>query len=301
MSKYNLYVLIIVCLISCNSNDNNFTSENLESTPVINKPKGVYTSSFGNEAALDNNQVNGALIRVTWKDIEPYEGVFDFSSIEQYRNIIKTRNLKWSLAIIAGGDSPNWLIDSIGVDYFEITGIDSTLKRIPKIWDASVNERFALLAEALSNNYADDEDLTLIYVPQMTVNGIEGHFNGVSTNQLLNAGLTSNNWVNAVKETAIIFANAFTEKAIAVEVHDIMGETEIPNRIITDLWNEPSLEHRVGAAMWWISGKTTYQPNLVNALIEFPGDIYAQAIGRSDQTSRFEMIVIQLFLNKQKH
>jgi len=30
--------------------------------------------------------------------------------------------------------------------------------------------------------------------------------------------------------------------------------------------------------MWWISGRTTYQPNLVNALMEFPGDIYGQII-----------------------
>ena len=74
----------------------------------------------------------------------------------------------------------------------------------------------------------------------MTANGIEGHFNGVTTDELLDAGLTSDNWVNGVKETAMIFADAFTKKAIAVEVHDIMKDTSIPNRIITDLWNEPS-------------------------------------------------------------
>ncbi|WP_218157812.1 hypothetical protein [Lutibacter maritimus] len=44
------------------------------------------------------------------------------------------------------------------------------------------------------------------------------------------------------------------KKAIAVQVHDIMKDTSIPNRIMTDLWNEPSLSHRVGVTMWWISG-----------------------------------------------
>ena len=288
MSKYNLTFLIIIFLFSCNSDDNNSILENLDNTTYITKPKGLYTSSFGNETALDNNQVNGSLIRVKWSEIEPNEGVYDFSSIEQFREIIKARNLKWSLGILAGGDSPLWLTESIGADYFEIIGIDNTVKRIPKIWDTRVNERLTLLAEALSNGYNEDEDLVLVYVPQMTANGIEGHFNGVTTDELLDAGLTSDNWVNGVKETARIFANAFTKKAIAVEVHDIMEDTSIPNRIMTDLWNEPSLSHRVGAAMWWISGKTTYQPNLVNALINFSGDIYAQAIGRSDQTSRFE-------------
>lgn len=287
MNKYSL-TFLIVFLFSCNLHDNNSILENSDITTDITKPKGLYTSSFGNETALDNNQVIGSLIRVKWSEIEPKKGIYDFSSIEQFREIIKDRNLKWSLGIIAGGDSPLWLTESIEADYFEIIGIDNTIKRIPKIWDTIVNERLSLLAEALSNEYGEDEDLVLVYVPQMTANGIEGHFNGVTTEELLDAGLTSDRWVNAVKETARIFANAFTKKAIAVEVHDIMEDTSIPNRMMTDLWNEPSLNHRVGAAMWWISGKNTYQPDLVNALIDFPGDIYAQAIGRSDQPSRFE-------------
>nr|WP_320021021.1 hypothetical protein [uncultured Draconibacterium sp.] len=288
MCKYNLTFLIILFLFSCNSDDNNSIPENSNNIADITKPKGLYTSSFGNETALDNDQVNGSLIRVKWSEIEPNKGIYDFSGIEQFREIIKERNLKWSLGILAGGDSPLWLTESIGADYFEINGINNTVKRIPKIWDTRVNERLTLLAEALSDEYNEDEDLVLVYVPQMTANGIEGHFNGVTTDELLDAGLTADNWVNGVKETARIFANAFTKKAIAVEVHDIMEDTSIPNRIMTDLWNEPSLNHRVGAAMWWISGKNIYQPNLVNALIDFPGDIYSQAIGRSDQLSRFE-------------
>ena len=288
MCKYNLTFLIILFLFSCNSDDNNSIPENSNNTADITKPKGLYTSSFGNETALDNDQVNGSLIRVKWSEIEPNKGIYDFSGIEQFREIIKERNLKWSLGILAGGDSPLWLTESIGADYFEINGINNTVKRIPKIWDTRVNDRLTLLAEALSDEYNEDEDLVLVYVPQMTANGIEGHFNGVTTDELLDAGLTAENWVNGVKETARIFAGAFTKKAIAVEVHDIMEDTSIPNRIMTDLWNEPSLNHRVGAAMWWISGKNIYQPNLVNALIDFPGDIYSQAIGRSDQFSRFE-------------
>ncbi|MBI9041936.1 hypothetical protein [Lutibacter sp.] len=288
MSKFVLFFLILISLLSCNSDDNNVILENTDNNSNIKKPKGLYSSSFGNETALNNNQVNGSLIRVKWSDIETSEGIYDFSKIEQFRTVIKSRNLKWSLGIIAGSSSPDWLTDSFGADYFEIIGFDNAVKRIPKIWDSKVNDKLSLLAEALASTYGDDDDLVLIYVPQMTANGIEGHFNGVTTEELTNAGLTPDNWVYSVKETAKIFANAFSKKAIAVEVHDIMGETSIPNRIMTDLWNDPSLNHRVGAAMWWISGKTTYQPNLVNALIDFPGDIYAQAIGRSDQTERFE-------------
>ncbi|MCK0158518.1 beta-galactosidase [Cellulophaga sp. F20128] len=289
MNKSSLFFLLLITfLLSCSSTDGGTNSEDLDNSATILKPKGLYTSSIGNEIALDHPQVKGSLIRVKWSDLEPSAGVYDFTKIEQFRELIKTKNLKWSLGVIAGSSSPEWLTTTIGADYFEITTSDATIKKIPKIWDAIVNERLALLAEALANSYSEDADLVLVYTPQMTANGIEGHFNGVPKEELLTAGLTAENWISSVKETAKIFATAFLDKPIAVEVHDIIGETSIPNQIMTDLWNDPSLDQRVGAAMWWISGKTTYQPNLVNALTNFPGDIYAQAIGRSDQTERFE-------------
>jgi len=40
--------------------------------------------------------------------------------------------------------------------------------------------------------------------------------------------------------------------------------------------------------MWWISGKTTYQTDLLEYINNFDGDKYAQVIGRSDQTHRFK-------------
>jgi len=57
----------------------------------------------------------------------------------------------------------------------------------------------------------------------------------------------------------------------------------VPETIIYDLWNDPTLEYRVGAGMWWISGKTSYQPDLVAVLSDFPGDIYGQVIGKSGE------------------
>lgn len=273
-------------LISCNKNtiSDNFVNN----VKDILKPKGLYSSSFGNESALDHSQVIGSLIRVKWKDIEPSKGVYNFSIIEQYLQTIKSKGKKWSLGIIAGGDSPSWLIDELNVDYFEIVDSENNHNKIPKIWDPIVNEQLSLLAKELAINYNTDNDLMLVYVPQMTSNGIEGHFNGVSTEQLISVGFTSNRWVNAVKETATLFAKEFTNKAIAVELHEILNDSTIPTKIMNDLWDDTNLNHRVGVAMWWLSGKISYQPNLIAALEIFPGDIYAQAIGKSDQVERFD-------------
>lgn len=283
MDKF-LFSILLLVLFSCNT----IEDDRIENNSNVYKPKGLYSSSFGNVSALDNGEVQGTLIRVTWNDLEPSEGDYDFSKIEQFLVSIKSKNLKWSLGIIAGGSSPDWLFHSLNVDSFEIIDYYNNVKKIPKIWDPIVNQKLAQLAQALAKEYGNDEDLALVYVPQMTANGIEGHFNGVPVSLLTDAGFTADRWVNSVKETAENFAMAFPDKALAVEVHDVINDTSIPNRIITDLRNDSTLNQRVGAAIWWISGKTTYQPNLLDALTAFPGDIYAQAIGRSDQTERFK-------------
>ena len=122
----------------------------------------------------------------------------------------------------------------------------------------------------------------------MTSNGIEGHLQGVDMELFASSGYSADVWIEAGKQAAKAFAAAFDKKALAFEVHDIDQSAAVPLRIINELWEDPELEQRVGAGMWWISGKTSYQPELVEGLIEFPGDIYGQIIGRSDQAERFQ-------------
>ena len=57
---------------------------------------------------------------------------------------------------------------------------------------------------------------------------------------------------------------------------------------MSDLWSNPALGHRVGIAMWWLSGRTSYQGDLVEAFKKFPGDKYAQVIARSSDTRQFQ-------------
>ena len=289
MTKTIFFIGALLILFSCNTNDSVTIQEEDKNTNIANivKPKGLYSNSLGDGSALNNPEARGALIRVKWSDLEPQPGVFDFSGIDNQVAVVNAANKAWSLGLIGGSSSPAWLIDELGAGSFEILFRGNPVT-IPKIWDTIVNQRLQILAEALADRYNNDNSLTLVYIPQMTSNGIEGHFNGVPDDVLTGAGFTADLWVEAVKETARIFANAFTNKAIAVELHEILQDVSIPERIMNDLWNDASLEQRVGVAVWWLSGKSSYQPGLVNALIEFPGDIYGQVIGRSDQPDRFE-------------
>ena len=70
-------------------------------------------------------------------------------------------------------------------------------------------------------------------------------------------------------------------------MHELLGSAEIPEQIMKGILDDPELKDQVGIGMWWISGKTDYQSDLVRAIEKFPGDVYGQVIGRSDQSHRF--------------
>ena len=252
----------------------------------IDKPTGIYSSSISRGEALANEHALGALIRVKWNELEPSPGEFNWALIEnQIDNMDDFSEGKlWSLAIIAGKESPQWLYDE--ADYFVVNSMLGDIA-IPKFWDPQVQLRLQDLALALAAEYGEDPRLSLVYLPQMTSNGVEGHFNGVAISTLEAAGLTPDKWIEAVTAAASSFALALANKAIAVEVHTLLNESYIAENIINQLWDDPALEQRVGAAMWWLSGKESYQTELLEVLREYPGDLYAQVIGRSDQPDRF--------------
>ncbi|MBI2208021.1 fibronectin type III domain-containing protein [Candidatus Woesearchaeota archaeon] len=267
-----------------------FTFTTPPPTSQIIKPTGIFSSSgAGSTGVLSHSEVRGVLVRALWSDIEPTPGVFDFSKIDQQVTAVKNAGKSYSLAVGAGGPgSPAWLMDTLKAPYITYLFRGTTSYRLPLFWDATVQDRLNQLAQALGNKYGSDASLKLVYVSQMTANGIEGHLSYVDMTTLKNAGYTDDKWVEAGKQTAKNFANAFPTKAIAFEVHEINGGSTVPSRIINDLWNDASLGHRVGAAMWWISGKTNYQSSIIDVLKAYPGDIYGQVIGRSDETTRFQ-------------
>jgi hypothetical protein len=256
---------------------------------VIYKPTGCFAGTNGtNSSVLLNAEVRGVLLVEKWSDIEVTPGVFDFTNLNQKINTVKTAGLKYSLAIAGGAfGSPDWLISSLNVRYHDFQYQDKNW-RLPLWWDTVCIQRLTNLISQLGNQYASDGMLSHVYVTQMTVNGIEGHLNGVDMSAFALDGFTNQRWIDAAGNTAVSFANAFPDKPIVFEVHEIDHDTVIPATIINNLYNNVSLCDRIGLGMWWISGKTSYQSDLLNYIQNFQGDKYAQVIGRSDQVERFQ-------------
>ena len=299
MSIRTLIPLLIACFLGSHAEE-------------FFKPIGCYSSML-TDRAVQNPHLQGGLVRTTWAKLEPKPDHFDFSEIERQLQILP-EDKSWSLAVYAGWVSidsksksnrssfrrppsehtPTWIVSELGIETFtcRFRGMDTEM---PKYWDPVVQERLTILMQALADEYKDDPRLKLVYVPQMTGNGIEGHFNGVPHSTLLGAAdLDSDEhsefgkiWTAAALSAIRSTARAFDNKAIAFEMHELLGSTAIPKQIMKSIQNDPELYDQVGIGMWWISGKTTYQPDLIDAIGDFPGDVYGQIIGRSDQNHRF--------------
>lgn len=282
-------LLLSLPFLSCRKKNSTASSSTSgTTTQTVAKPKGIFSSAGSTSSAVLNHaETRGVLIRAFWKDIEATEGSFNFTAIDNQVNAVKAANKKYSLAILAGGiGSPDWLITQRAAPYFDYTFRGLPYK-LPLIWNSTVLTYLGKLADKLAEKYNSDTSLMLVYIPQMTANGIEGHLNGVSQSAFATAGYTESKWIDASLQNAKKFATAFSNKALAFEVHDLFNSSTPAESIITNLWNDNTLNHRVGAAMWWISGNTTYQPGLITILQNFPGDIYCQVIDRSDNTASF--------------
>lgn len=260
----------------------------LVNAQVVIKPIGCFAGTNGtNPAVLSHPEARGVLLAEKWSTIEQVPSVYDFTALDAKINSVKQAGLKYALAIPAGAfGSPNWLIDSLNVS-FHTFQYQSQTWRLPLWWDTLVNQKLEELITQLGNRYAADSMLSHVYVSQMTVNGVEGHLNGIDFTQWTLDGYTDQKWIAAAKSTSYAFAEAFPDKPIVFEVHEINNDTIVPATIIRDLSNDPNECGRFGLGMWWISGKTTYQTKLIHFIEHYPGDKYAQVIGRSDQPERF--------------
>jgi hypothetical protein len=271
-------------------------------TQTYNKPIGCFAGTNGTASSvLSHPSARGVLLIEKWSNIELTPGIYDFTSLNAKINTVKNAGLQYALAISGGAfGSPDWLIDSLNVAFHNFQ-YQNMSWRLPLWWDTTCEQKINELIDQLGNQYASDTMLSHVYVTQMTVNGIEGHLNGVNMALFEAEGFTNQKWIEAAKNTTYRFANAFPDKPIVFEIHEINQDTIVPATIINDLTDAPDLCNRLGLGMWWISGKTSYQTDLIDFIYHYQGDKYAQVIGRSDQEERFQDSSYSTVFEQAKH
>ena len=157
----------------------------------ITKPLGCFAGTNGvNPEAMANPQSRGVLVTDSWRNIETRPGVFDFSGLDSKIQKVKGAGLPYALAVGTGAlGSPAWFLnDSAGVGYeFFYRNED---RKLAFWWEEVVMRRTKILINALGEKYSDDPDLSHVYISQVTVNGIEGHLNGIDIDALRDLGFT---------------------------------------------------------------------------------------------------------------
>ncbi|HEY1012543.1 MAG TPA: hypothetical protein VGE07_07545 [Herpetosiphonaceae bacterium] len=260
---------------------------------AVEKPLGVFAASGAQSpAVIGHAQVCGGLIRIPWNVLETAPGVYDWRLVDAAAAQVRAAGKRWSLAVLAGPATPEWLYAApFGAPRIRYLFRGSESAMAPA-WHPAARERLRLLALAMADKYADDPSLQLVYVSQMTANGIEGQLpfdrdllpSGATWAGL---GWTADGWVAAVTGISADFAAAFPAKALAVELHYVLNDPAIPRRIGEAVCADPALGGRAGIAIWWLSGRETYQPDLLDYFRGADCDKYGQVIGSSDQPERF--------------
>ncbi len=80
------------------------------------EPRGIYgvvLAKLPYTATLDNPAVSGLLLYFQWAALEPKEGQFDFSAVEEAFQAAEARHKTIQLALIPGFWTPQWLLDEL--------------------------------------------------------------------------------------------------------------------------------------------------------------------------------------------
>ncbi|MCX7014149.1 MAG: beta-galactosidase [Candidatus Sumerlaeota bacterium] len=70
-------------------------------------------------ADLQNSPyINGVLMAIPWNEVEPAEGQYDFSRVDQAIDVVHKAGKKYKLMLMPGWKSPAWIYDA-GAERFE--------------------------------------------------------------------------------------------------------------------------------------------------------------------------------------
>lgn len=237
-------------------------------TPAPSSTLEVYISSF-NQSAASASHIDGGLVRQKWKDIETTPGVYNWKKIDDEVNKYVGLNKKFSLGLIAGPSTPAFYKTGTIVGF---THRDQQ-QTMPVPWDTTYLNGLNKLMQEAGKRYSSHASLRVVYVPQTSLNGIEGSLPNTTSPAWSSVGYTSKMHANAVLQMAEATKAAFPNTRVVVELHEVMRSTEQPKLVLAGL--DPA---KFGIGIWWL-GQATYQTGLQEEIKAWNGPKFMQAIG----------------------
>jgi hypothetical protein len=210
-------------------------------------------------AQLDH--VDGVLVRLEWRTVEPSPGVYDWSLLDEQIARAELYGIRISLAIVNGGSAPSWL-SSLGVPMFSYQFFDET-RQMPIPWDSTFQARWSQFVQALGARYANEDTISLVYATNSSLNGFEMQLprSPIDIANWQAAGYSDELYAQSWNDAIDAFVSAFPNHPVSHEVHPVLGS----DAVAQDVYQHARDTHAdaVGVlAAWWM---------VHNALDVYPG------------------------------
>jgi hypothetical protein len=202
------------------------------------------------EATLNNPEITGTLISITWQKIQPCkkgtkgtsceEGDYDWSQIDKELKLAKAAGKQVTLNIQAGGaQTPDWVRNIKGVQLISFLDTNKFRKSscdtfsMPVYWDPVFLEKKRALIAELGKRYGSNPDIRGVmiqsvqtfandwYLPRMqsTREVCPGNPDENQIAKWIEIGYSTEKMYGAGKETIDAWATAFPKKALNYPIH----------------------------------------------------------------------------------
>ncbi len=170
-------------------------------------PRGVYSLTAPgkpvNASILTNPHVTGVSVRWQWQNIEPSEGVYDWSYFDREISRVADAGKMILLRVVSGGiNTPQWVFDA-GVETFSFVDPKSgEMQTVPLWWDPIFLTKKRNLIAAMGAHFATHPAVVLVSSSCANVNSDDWAVpqSEADVENLLAAGYTPEKLINACQQ-----------------------------------------------------------------------------------------------------
>ena len=190
-------------------------------------PEGVFSiANLGlapQDEVLDDPNVDGVTVRLNWSDLEPTEGLYDFSYLDTTLASVNAAGKKALLRIMTQGGKPAWVTTAVknaGGLFFNFT-VDGKKTTIPVFWDPTFLAKKTAMIQALGAHLTNTPGLTIVVASFANAKSEDWNVPHTSTDiaQWQSLGYTSDKLIEAghtiIDATMAAFPNQFVTLAVA--------------------------------------------------------------------------------------
>lgn len=229
------------------------------------QPSGMFVCRGPNptpEREVNFPFVDGWLIRPAWSRVEPAEGQYDWSYIDEELALARRLNKKITLSVLGGPQAPEWVYTAGATAFISQMGVWGKYARksnqptkIPVPWDQVYLAKWTALIKALGKHYGGDERVVLVHITGATGNGLEMQlpFLPVDQTKWRELGYTTEKLVDSWKRIIDTYADAFPQKPLDIDVHPVLGSDSVAKLVAA--YGSAKLGKRFGIFSGWLNGK----------------------------------------------